>query len=120
MYPLATLNLCRHGVDKDPPDLKKVNASQEIVTFSYTMEMLFKAMRSANAAFYAGALEAAYLVLVDALRLFKRLDNKKAIGIAYANQLNIIIVECDFFNDINHPMHKTTFPYCIKRPRLLC
>ena len=53
--------------------------------------MLFKAMRSANAAFYAGALEAAYLVLVDALRLFNRLDNKKAIGIASNNLGNTML-----------------------------
>eukprot|EP00339_Tiarina_fusa_P022444 CAMPEP_0117003474 /NCGR_PEP_ID=MMETSP0472-20121206/4778_1 /TAXON_ID=693140 ORGANISM="Tiarina fusus, Strain LIS" /NCGR_SAMPLE_ID=MMETSP0472 /ASSEMBLY_ACC=CAM_ASM_000603 /LENGTH=358 /DNA_ID=CAMNT_0004704127 /DNA_START=68 /DNA_END=1140 /DNA_ORIENTATION=+ len=55
------------------------------------MEMLYKALRSANAAFYAGALEAAYLVLVDALRLFKRLDNKKAIGIASNNLGNTML-----------------------------
>jgi hypothetical protein len=81
----------RHGADQDRPDLKTVKASKEIVTFSYTMEMLYMALRSANAAFYAGALEAAYLVFVDALRLFKRLDNKKAIGIASNNLGNAML-----------------------------
>jgi len=48
-------------------------------------------VRSANTAFYAGEFEAAYYVLVDALRLFRRLDNKKAIGIACNNLGNTMM-----------------------------
>lgn len=55
------------------------------------MEMLYKLVRSANAAFHAGELEVAYKVLVDALRLFKRLDNKKAIAVASNNLGNIVL-----------------------------
>lgn len=53
--------------------------------------MLSKVVRSANSAFYAGEFEIAYHVLVDALRLFRRLDNKKAIGIACNNLGNIML-----------------------------
>lgn len=53
--------------------------------------MLAKVIRSANTAFYAGEFEVAYHVLVDALRLFRRLDNKKAIGIACNNLGNTMM-----------------------------
>lgn len=53
--------------------------------------MLYKVVRSANTAFYAGELQVAYTLLTDALRLFKRLDNKKAIGIANNNLGNIML-----------------------------
>lgn len=62
-----------------------MKASKEIVTFSDSIEMLSKVVRSANTAFYAGEFEVAYTVLVDALRLFRRLGNKKAIGVACNN-----------------------------------
>jgi hypothetical protein len=92
---LIILTLCfspnRHGVNQDPPEVKTVQASKEIVVFSNTLEMLYKVVRSANTAFYAGELRVAYVVLVDALRLFKRLDNKKAIGIASNNLGNTML-----------------------------
>jgi hypothetical protein len=53
--------------------------------------MLYKVVRSANSAFHAGELEVASLILVDALRLFKRLDNQKAIGIASNNLGNTML-----------------------------
>lgn len=68
-----------------------MKASQEIVKFSESIEMLSKVVRSANTAFYAGQFEVAYFVLVDALRLFRRLDNKKAIGVACNNLGNIMM-----------------------------
>jgi hypothetical protein len=58
------------------------------------MAMLYKVVRSANTAFYAGELEVAYFVLVDALRLFRRLDNKKAIGVASNNLGNTMLAIC--------------------------
>jgi hypothetical protein len=45
------------------------------------MERLYKVIRSANAAYFSGNVETAYEVLKDALRLFKRLGNTKAIGV---------------------------------------
>ncbi len=76
---------------EEPPDLRTVKASHEIVTFSDSIEMLAQVIRSANTAFYAGEFESAYHVLVDALRLFRRLDNKKAIGIACNNLGNTMM-----------------------------
>lgn len=55
------------------------------------MEILYKLVRSANSAFHAGELEVAYKVLVDALRLFKRLGNKKAIAVASNNLANTLL-----------------------------
>lgn len=69
----------------------KIRASYEIVGFCDTMEILYKLVRSANSAFHAGELEVAYNVLVDALRLFKRLGNKKAIAVASNNLGNTML-----------------------------
>ena len=82
---------CRHGVNQDPPTVRQVRGSYEIVAFSKTLEALYKIVRSANIAFFAGELEVAYRVLIDALRLFRRLDNKKAIGIACNNIGNTLL-----------------------------
>lgn len=71
---------------------KRIQASYEIVGFCDTMEILYKLVRSANSAFHAGELEVAYKVLVDALRLFKRLGNKKAIAVASNNLANTLLV----------------------------
>jgi hypothetical protein len=92
---LLTLSSCkftvRTGVCKDPPAVRKVRASYEIFAFSRTLEALYKIVRSANSAFFAGEVEAAYIFLLDALRLFHRLDNKKAMGIASNNIGNTLL-----------------------------
>jgi hypothetical protein len=67
-----------------------MNTSREVTMFSETMEMLFKLLRSANAAYYAGDLELAHGILLDAMRLFTRLGNKKAVGIANNNLGNVV------------------------------
>jgi hypothetical protein len=55
------------------------------------MERLHKVIRSANTAFFAGDVETAYHVLKDALKLFKRLDNQKAVGVACNNLGNTML-----------------------------
>jgi hypothetical protein len=84
-------NLYRVDMREDPPTLEHVTGSREIASVSTAMESLYKVVRSANKAFYDGDLETAYLVLVDALRLFMRLENKKAIGIASNNLGNTML-----------------------------
>ena len=49
----------------------------EVDSVYVAMETLFKVMRSANEAFFAGDLNLAYNVTKDSLRLFSRLKNKK-------------------------------------------
>jgi hypothetical protein len=80
-----------------------VRASYEIVAFSMTLEALYKIVRSANSAFFAGEVEGAYLFLLDALRLFRRLDNKKAVGIASNNIGNTLFgIYCEMqSNDLD-------------------
>jgi hypothetical protein len=96
-------NDVRHGVGQDPPAVRKVRASYEIVAFSRTLEALYKIVRSANNAFFAGEVEVAYLFLLDALRLFRRLDNKKAVGIASNNIGNTLFgIYCEMqANDLD-------------------
>ncbi len=61
----------------------------EVDSVYATMETLFKILRSANEAFYAGELSLAYNVMKDSLRLFSRLKNKKAMAVT-ANNLGIL------------------------------
>ena len=53
--------------------------------------MLFKVLRVANSSFFSGDIETAYLVYVDALRLFRGLDDKKAISVASNNLGNCML-----------------------------
>jgi len=77
-------------VDQEPPSIDRTKGSKEILYVSNTIHSLYRAVRLANAFFNAGELEAAYYLLVDVLSLFKRLGNKKAIGVAYNNLGNTI------------------------------
>jgi hypothetical protein len=61
----------------------------EVDSVYVTMETLFKVMRSANEAFFAGDLNLAYNVTKDSLRLFSRLKNKKAMAVC-SNNLGIL------------------------------
>ena len=64
---------------------------KEIDTVYKTTEMLYKVVQFANVAFFSGNLEVAYQVLRDALRLFTRLDNSKAIAVASNNLGNTML-----------------------------
>lgn len=63
----------------------------EVDSVYKTMEMLYKVVQFANSAFFSGDLEVAYQVLRDAVRLFTRLDNKKAIAVASNNLGNTML-----------------------------
>ena len=64
---------------------------KEVDTVYKTTEMLYKVVQFANVAFFSGNLEVAYQVLRDALRLFTRLDNSKAIAVASNNLGNTML-----------------------------
>ena len=72
--------------------LSEYNGScKEVDTVYKTTEMLYKVVQFANVAFFSGDLELAYKVLRDALRLFTRLDNSKAIAVASNNLGNTML-----------------------------
>lgn len=73
------------------PEVNKDYGCREVRHVSSTMEVLYKVVRDANVAFFAGDVETAYAVLVDTLRLFVRLDNKKAIGVSNNNLGNTML-----------------------------
>ena len=50
-----------------------------------TFKMLYEVLSVGNQAYVSGDIEQAYKVLSDALRLFKRLENEKAIGVVCNN-----------------------------------
>lgn len=68
----------------------KGRGSAELVNFSLTLETLYSVVRNVNTAYYAGDLDKAYYVMLDSLRLFRSLGNKKAIGVACNNLGNIL------------------------------
>ena len=55
------------------------------------MGTLHKIVKCANSAYFAGDIDKAYAVLSDSARLFKRLDNKKAVGVANNNLGNTML-----------------------------
>jgi hypothetical protein len=52
-------------------DLDRDYGCQEVRHVANTMEVLYKVVRDANIAFFAGDVETAYVVLTDTLRLFQ-------------------------------------------------
>ena len=82
----------RSKFDGDPPRLEGAKGSSEITKLSDTILVLYKIVRAANDFFFAGELEVAYAVLVDALRLFKKLGNKKAVAVASNNLGNTMLI----------------------------
>lgn len=65
--------------------------SKEVLRVRWTMEKLYKIIQCANAAFFAGEVDVAHRVFLDALYLFTRLDNKKAMGVANNNLGNTML-----------------------------
>ncbi|CAB9503300.1 expressed unknown protein [Seminavis robusta] len=88
---IKTINRMKDGEDRPEPPMDRLYGSWEVLNVTCTMERLYKVIRSANAAFFAGDVETAYEVLKDALKLFKRLGNKKAIGVACNNLGNTLL-----------------------------
>jgi hypothetical protein len=58
-------------------ELDRDYGCQEVRHVANTMEVLYKVVRDANVAFFAGDVETAYAVLTDTLRLFQVSENKK-------------------------------------------
>ena len=87
------------SLDQDLPRLDIGSGSKEIVNVSNTMETLFEVVRFANVAFYAGELEVAYRVLRDSLRIFRGMQNDKAVSVACNNLGNILLV---MYLDMKH------------------
>eukprot|EP00977_Amphora_coffeiformis_P002992 scaffold569_cov165-Amphora_coffeaeformis.AAC.25 len=82
------------SLDQELPELERCpfRGSKELMNVANTMETLFQVVRFANMAFYAGELEVAYRVLRDALRIFRGVENKKAVSVACNNLGNILLV----------------------------
>jgi hypothetical protein len=72
-------------------NLKMTWVSREMTNVADTVVVLYKVVRAANDFYFAGELERAYVVLVDALRIFKNLGNKKAVAVASNNLGNVLL-----------------------------
>ena len=73
------------------PTKVKTNRLIEVERIQATFEHLFLLVRFANTAFFAGDLSRAHLALREALKLFRKLNNKKAIGIVNNNLGNMML-----------------------------
>jgi len=67
------------------------DSCREVDNVYKTMETLYKVIIFANIAFFSGDLSMAYKVLKDALRVFNKLDNKKAVAVASNNLGNTML-----------------------------
>lgn len=94
--PIAHLLVLLRNIDKGYKVEIKVPTNtegcKEILAILDTLETLHKSVNFANFFFSEGDLEMAYWILVDTLRLFKRLGNNKAIGVANNNLGNIMLI----------------------------
>eukprot|EP00977_Amphora_coffeiformis_P023461 scaffold13448_cov180-Amphora_coffeaeformis.AAC.1 len=93
LYLLGIIGLVvQVGGDQDLPEFDKHRGSKELLNVSNTMETLFEVVQFANVAFYAGELDVAHRVLRDSLRIFRGMQNTKAISVACNNLGNILLV----------------------------
>ena len=86
--PVAQLTLIVtriNGNDNVSEFPKMVEGSSEIYRVRKTFERLFKILRFATVALFMGQLQTAYDTMHEALMMFTRIDNQKAIGIASNN-----------------------------------
>jgi hypothetical protein len=92
-YLLETIqSVEKKGLDQKLPRMDMSKGSKEILNVSHTMETLYQVVRFANLAFFAGELEVAYRVLRDSLRVFRGMNNEKAVSVACNNLGNILLV----------------------------
>jgi len=73
----------------DIPQMK--GGSREVNQVYTSLTKLYHILRLSNMAFFSGKLQSAYRLLVDALSLFQRADDQKAIGIASNNLGNTLL-----------------------------
>lgn len=83
--------LSADGIVSSRPEVERDFGCREVRNVSKTLEVLYKVVRDANVAFFAGDIETAYAVLIDTSRLFQRLGNKKAIGVSNNNLGNMML-----------------------------
>ena len=90
-YDLSYTNDCsRSETNVEFPKLEKTRSS-EVARVRDTFEKLHLLLRAANSAFLMGNLGKASSTLHDALALFQKLENSKAIGIANNNLGNVML-----------------------------
>jgi len=75
--------------DDDFPPIK--GGSREINRVTNSFSKLFKVVRVSNTAFFSGNLKWAYHFVRDALELFRKVEDQKAIAVACGNLGNILV-----------------------------
>ncbi|CAB9499287.1 expressed unknown protein [Seminavis robusta] len=88
---IRQINRLDVGEEAPTYDMHGGYGSSEVLHVRLTMERLYKIIQCANAAYFAGETDLAYEVFTDALQLFTRLDNKKAMGVASNNLGNTML-----------------------------
>jgi hypothetical protein len=80
------------GVEDDIPPLH--GGSREVHQVYNSFAKLYKIVRISNVAFFSGNLSWAYSFICDALKLFRKVGDEKAIGIACNNLGNTLHAMC--------------------------
>jgi hypothetical protein len=73
------------------PAFDNGNGCKEVISVMHAMEALYMVVRCANAAYFARDFVSAYALMRDSLKLFKQLENRKAMAIAHNNLGNIML-----------------------------
>jgi hypothetical protein len=88
---LLLLSRFRFNDEEVVVELDMQAVSLEVKNVANAMGTLHQIVKCANSAYFAGDIDTAYAVLTDSARLFKRLNNKKAMGVAYNNLGNTML-----------------------------
>jgi hypothetical protein len=89
---LTILVYQRPNADKEAlPEIDSENSCREIMKVTHAMEALYVVVRCANSAYFARDYVSAYALMRDSLKLFNRLENRKAMAIAHNNLGNIML-----------------------------
>ena len=91
-------------IEGDIPPL--TGGSREVNRVYNSFAKLYKAVRVSNQAFFSGNLNSAYHMMQDALELFRKINDEKAIAIAHNNIGNVLLANHvnDFKNGPNCTM----------------
>lgn len=84
----AVQNINNRTIDGDFPPL--VEGSREVHRVYNTFAKLYRVVRISNSAFFSHKFKSSYRIIGNALELFRKVDDRKAIGVACNNLGNTI------------------------------
>jgi hypothetical protein len=85
----AVQNINKRTIDDDFPPLRE--GSREVHRVYNTFAKLYRVVRISNSAFFCHKFKSSYRIVSNALELFRKIDDRKAIGVACNNLGNTVL-----------------------------